>query len=138
MKILICYDGSEISQRALGKAIEAFEHFNPHFILATVADLGHGVTVEDAFSTDEVEHELKDMVLEAGKRLADEGRKIDVIFAVGEPRETLYEIIKRQVPDYVVVGKGQLTSFGEIEERILGSVSEYLIHRTVIPILICH
>ena len=138
MKILVCYDGSEVSQRALGKAIEAFEHFNPHFILATVADMGHGVDVEDAFSANEVEHELKDMVHEAGKRLADEGRRMDVIFAIGEPRETLYEIIKKQVPDYVVVGKRQLTTFGEIEERILGSVSEYLVHRTVIPILICH
>ena len=138
MKILICYDGSELAERVLSKAIEAFEHFNPHFILATVAEMGHGVDVEDAFATDEVEHELKDMVLEAGKRLACEGREMDIIFAVGDPGETLYEIIKRQVPDYVVVGKRQLTTFGEIEDRILGSVSEYLVHHTVIPILICH
>ncbi len=138
MKILVCYDGTELAERALAKAIETFEHFNPHFILATVADLGHGLDVEDAFATDKVEHDLKVMVFDAGQRLAADGRKVDVVFAVGNPMETLYEIIKKQVPDYVVLGKRQLTTFGEIEEKILGSVSEFLVHRTVIPILICH
>ena len=138
MKILICYDGTEVAERALSKAIETFEHFKPHFVLATVAELAHGLDVEDAFATDEVEHDLKVMVFDAGQKLAADGRNVDVVFAVGNPMETLYEIVKKQVPDYVVVGKRQLTTFGEIEEKILGSVSEYLVHRTVIPILICH
>ncbi len=138
MKILICYDGTEVAERALGKAIDTFELFKPHFIIATVADRAHGIDVEDAFSTDEVEHDLKIIAFDAAQKLAADGRNVDVIFAVGNPMETLYEIIKKQVPDYVVVGKRQMTTFGEIEEKILGSVSEYLVHRTVIPILICH
>ena len=138
MKILVCYNESELSERVLNKAIEIFEHLNPHFILATVADMDRGVDVQDVLSTDEVEHELRDMVFETSMRLADEGRKVDVIFAVGKLKEMLHEIIKNKVPDYVVVGKRHLTRFGEIEERFLGSVSEYLVQRTVIPILICH
>lgn len=138
MKILICYDGTELADRALIKAIDVFDHYKPNFILATVADMGRGIDMADAFSTDEVEHELKKKVFEAGKKLVDGGKRMEVVFAVGDPGETLYEIVKKQVPDYIVIGKRELTAMGEVEDRILGSVSEYLIRRTVIPVLICH
>ncbi len=138
MKIVVCYDGSEGSERALDKAVETFDPFNPLFVLATVADMGHGADVEDAFATDEVEHELKDKAIEVAKSIGGEGgRRVDLVFAIGEPRETLCEIVKRQSPDYVVIGKRELTTVGKIEERILGSVSDFLIHHTDVPILIC-
>jgi nucleotide-binding universal stress UspA family protein len=139
MKIVVCYDGSESSERALGKAVETFDHFTPVFVLATVGDLGHGADVEDAFATEEVEHELKDKAIEAGESIGEDGRRnVDLVFAIGEPRETLTEIVKRQAPDYVVIGKRELSTVGKIEERILGSVSDYLIHHTDVPILICN
>jgi nucleotide-binding universal stress UspA family protein len=139
MKILVCYDGSESSERALSKAVETFDHFTPTFVLATVADLGHGADVEDAFATEDVEHELKDKAMEAGESIGEGGRRnVDLVFAIGEPRETLSEIIKKQSPDYVVIAKKDLSVVGKIEERILGSVSDYLIHHTDRPILVCH
>ncbi len=139
MKIVVCYDGTESSQRVIDKAVETFDQSKPAYVLATVADMGHGADVEDAFATEEVEHELKDKAIEAGRSLGGGGaRKVDLVFAMGEPRETLVEIIKRQAPDYVVIGKRELSKIGEIEERILGSVSDYLIHHTDVPILICH
>lgn len=139
MKIVICYDGSERSQRVIDKAVETFDQFKPAYVFATVADMGHGADVEDAFATEEVEHELKDKAIEAAKSIGEGGgRRVDLVFAIGEPRETLAETIKRQSPDYVVIGKRELTKIGEIEERILGSVSDYLIHHTDVPILICN
>jgi len=77
--------------------------------------------------------EGKGLVTKYEKRLADLGIKGDVHFEVGKPGELVVAAAKKYNADMIVMGT---RGFGIIRRSVLGSVSEYVLHHSQVPVTV--
>ena len=134
--IVVGFDDTEPSKRALQRAGQLAEAFGAKLIVTSVAPLLVGVA-RSAGATDPVdspkEHvrELDD----ARKLLAGLQLEAEFVPAVGEPADTIVELAEDHDADLIVVG----TREPGVLERLLGqSVSEEVAHKAHRDVLIVH
>ena|SRR3989338_10449351 len=138
MKMLVCHDGSGISQSALESSIAMFKGVKPEIILATVVEEPADASSYDEASFEKLRAEKEADLKKAAEWVVKQGLNVDAVMAIGDPRKMLVEAIKKKNPDLVVVTsrppKGGVR-FGNITV----SVSDYVIHHVAdCPILIMH
>ena len=92
------------------------------------------VTAESwATMMENARQEGKGLVSKYEKTLADLGIKGDVHFEVGKPGELVVEAAKKYNADMIVMGT---RGFGIIRRSVLGSVSEYVLHHSQVPVTV--
>ncbi len=134
--IVVGYDETEPSKRALDRAAEIAKAFGAKLIVTSVAPVmassGRGAGAIDPTDTPadaraELDH--------AQEHLQGSGVEAEFQAAVGEPAETIVQLAEERHADMIVVG----TREPNVLERLLGqSVSQSVSHRAHCDVLIVH
>ena len=134
--IVIAYDGSDASTRALERAAALARAFGSQLIVTSVApvttNIGRSAGPVDATDPPEAHYaELED----ARRYLEGQSLTADFVPAIGHPAETIAQVAEEREADLVVIGTGERN----ILERLLGqSVSGAVAHRVHCDVLIVH
>ncbi|XP_078483330.1 universal stress protein YxiE-like [Ciona intestinalis] len=145
MKVLVAVDPSNIAEGAFDWYIKNVHQPDNEIVVCHQAEqpklptLGHG----GAFPAEEIAR----IMTEHNKSLADlenqytmkskQAKKSKVVVETteGKPGQAIVKLAEKSGVDLIVMGtRGQ----GAIRRTILGSVSDYVLHHTKIPVLICH
>lgn len=126
---MVCYDGSDASQKALEKVVDNYKAKNPEMILVTVSEGGHASSSNNEWLSGADEHECHDALKKGATWVAEQGLGVDAMLAVGDSRKMISEAISKKTPDLVVVGRHG-------DEGFHHSVSEYLVKNSGCDLLI--
>jgi nucleotide-binding universal stress UspA family protein len=121
MKILVGYDGSDLSHQALNEAIDLAEQFKGTILVLSVF-------------WDETESEKNQILLRAEKRLMETFVKYDIVSESSKsPPSRIGRMAKEEGVDLIAIGsKGR----GGAKAWVLGSTSSKVIEEAPCPILV--
>ena len=135
-KILVAYDGSEYSWKALEYACNLSKSLKGVVRAIYVVEISRfHILLSGVMIT-------RDSLLEIGAKLLEEARQkikekhgidIEIAIRVGHPVEEIIKEAKHWNADLIVIGA---RGAGGFRELILGSIAEALIRHSSIPILI--
>lgn len=134
--IVVGYDDTPASQRALERVADLARAFESKVVVTSVAPIIASAG-RSAGAIDPVEPPSEHArELEQAKAYF-EGKAVqaDYVRAIGQPADTLVELADRRGADLIVVGTRELG----IVQRLLGqSVSESVVHKADCDVLIVH
>lgn len=133
MKIIVCYDGSDASHRAMESTVDYFKAQKPEIILVTVVEPPLDASLENEDVFEKYRNQRHNELMDAAKWITEHGLDVDAILAVGDPRKMLLEAIEKKSPDLVVVARRGKT---EMDKMVLGSVSAFLVRHSPTPMLV--
>jgi nucleotide-binding universal stress UspA family protein len=134
--IIVGYDETEPSKRALERAAEFAEAFGSKLIVTSVAPVlvGGPRSGGPTDPTDPPGHHLEELA-HAQAFLKEHKLDADFLPAVGEPADTIVELATERNADLIIVG----TREPNVLQRILGqSVSASVAHKAHCDVLIVH
>ncbi|GAB6991869.1 universal stress protein [Paenibacillus pini] len=138
-KILLAYDGSKASNKALDRAIELAQAAPDSVIdVIHVFDfprvfMGEGLAPIPA-SVNKDFYDLAEQTIEEVKeRLATAGVNSNVELIQGGPAEVILKYAKENDSDVIIIGSRGL---GGIREFVLGSVSHNVVQHSRVPVLV--
>ncbi|EGC29959.1 hypothetical protein DICPUDRAFT_158383 [Dictyostelium purpureum] len=139
MKFLLATDGSESSLKALGETFQMLNSIRDTLDLITVVDNPTLIT-EEVISSNIIEYSnIAEKILDHCERRCLEhnfilGKNLNRKILIGDVREEIIKYINQKGPfDMIVVGSRGL---GLFKKLMLGSVSEYLVHHSPIPVYV--
>ena len=155
-KILVPYDGSKFSDKALENAIGIAKmsgqntelillHVNPYIPIPLTferpvyyAKTGKSIPLTQYIEelTKEMEENASTMMDEVKKKFTDKEIKIENVLLHGYPPEKIIEFANEQRVDLIVIGSVGLSGFSRV--KALGSVSRNVSERASCPVLIVH
>lgn len=119
-KILVAYDGTEPSKRALQAAAALAKAFSAPLGVVSVVPRRPGRSPIDPWDDGKVH---ADELVEARDLLRAEGLEADLLEPTGDPAMMIEQMAERGGYDTVVVGSRGL---GAVNRLLLGSVSEHV------------
>lgn len=139
--VLVAYDGSTHSRRALSYAFDRFEEaaITALYVLFPPIRMTTGTTGQDDVysSIDEWEENRDDYansVLEGAQELADEhDRTLQSETVEGEPADAIVEFAEKNDVDHLVVGS---TGRDGLSRLLLGSVAEKVVRRSPVSVTV--
>ena len=155
-KILVPYDGSKFSGKALENAIGIAKmsgqntelillHVTPYIPIPLTferpvyyAKTGKSIPLTQYIEelTKEMEENASTMMDEVKKKYTDKEIKIENVLLHGYPPEKIIEFANEQRVDLIVIGSVGLSGFSRV--KALGSVSRNVSERASCPVLIVH
>jgi nucleotide-binding universal stress UspA family protein len=155
-KILVPYDGSKFSDKALENAIEIAKmsgsntevillHITPHIPIPLTferpvysAKTGKSIPLTQYIQelTEEMEENASKMLEEVRKKYTDKEIKIQNVLLHGYPPEKIIEFANNEKIDLIVIGSIGLSGLSKV--KALGSVSRSVSERASCPVLIVH
>ncbi|NBG88467.1 universal stress protein [Isachenkonia alkalipeptolytica] len=147
MKILVCYDGSEASQRAIDKAhqlttdcgiheVTLLHAYEDYSWVATSAD-GYAPSPENLSKLRDLEakkvEEKKEFLFTEGKKFEDTNATLEVKLVQGHPASVITEVAEEGEYDLIIMGSRGL---GGLKRVVLGSVSNSVIQGTNISVMV--
>lgn len=133
MKVMICYDGSDVAHEALERAVEYFHAQKPEIILLTVTGEALDASMENEEIFEKLEEEQHKVLKEAAEWVASRGLDVDAVLAEGKPHQMIMDAIEKKAPDVVVVARQKKSKF---MQAFLGSVSAYLVRHAPCHLMI--
>jgi nucleotide-binding universal stress UspA family protein len=135
-KIVIGYDASPESERALERTAELAKAFGSEVLVASISPAlmpaAHGVGPYDPADPPE-EHRAQ--AVAASRKLTDLGISAERVTGVGDPGESIVQLARVRKADLIVVGARDLSAIS----RLLGqSVSDDVAHHASCDVLIVH
>lgn len=139
--VLVPFDGSTQSRRALAYAFDRFESaaVTVLYVLFPAADTFTGTTgyeefVEESTNWEEIRHDHVAEILESAEEVADESnREIQTVRVEGKPADSIVEFSKKSDIDHVVLGS---TGRDGIARLLLGSVAETVVRRSPVSVTV--
>jgi len=134
--ILVGYDDTEASQRALARAIELAKAFGAELLVTSVAPImeAAGRSAGPLDPTDMPEQHRAELE-HAQKQATDAGVSARLVLAIGHPGEVIVDVANENHVDMIVVGTRELGFY----KRLLGqSTSEAVVHHAHCDVLIVH
>ncbi|SDQ57206.1 universal stress protein [Natronobacterium texcoconense] len=136
-RILVPYDGSAPSKKALEYTIEKFE--NPDVTALYVVPVPEGYWT--AFEDEEMEAAEADRAREQGQETLDEAREtgaehgcdVDTEVVTGKPDRVVLEYAESETYDTIVMGSHGREGVSRV---LLGSVAENVVRRSPIPVVV--
>jgi nucleotide-binding universal stress UspA family protein len=148
-KILVPFDGSKFSEKALETAIEISKKFDASLYLVTILDISsvsppgallgsQKKTMKKSFEVikSATKHEAERMLSEKISICKKAGIDAQYDFLEGVPSDMILKSIKKSDIDLVVLGSHGLSGFSKI--KALGSVSRRVSELASCPVLILH
>jgi nucleotide-binding universal stress UspA family protein len=135
-KIVVGYDDSEASQRALERAATLARAFQSQLMITSVAPIMTGIG-RTGGPVDPVDPPAKhaEELAAARSYLDGLGLQAEYVPAVGNPADTIVELANQRAADLVIVG----TREPGVLQRVLGqSVSDSVAHHAHCDVLIVH
>lgn len=142
-KILVPYDGSPFSKRALDEAQRMAKIYGSTIYLASVIDISNVLPIGQILSKhrrplEQIRSSVKlstELVLQKIKKeYVEQGIDVEKNILVGSPIEELLKFIKQNNIDLVVIGSKGLSGLSKI--RALGSVSRRISELSTCPVMI--
>ncbi|MCZ8516728.1 universal stress protein [Paenibacillus filicis] len=137
-KIIVAYDGSEHSEKALESAIKLAEmnHSAKLEVIYVYVDPfqkmvlgGEGLLLIPS----DLQNEMASAIVEKAKKAVEGLPYANVIFKEGHPAKIILEYTESEGGDLIVVGSRGLGAIGEF---VLGSVSHNIVQHTKVPVLV--
>jgi nucleotide-binding universal stress UspA family protein len=155
-KILVPYDGSKFSDKALENAIGIAKmsgqstqlillHITPHIPIPLTferpvysAKTGKSIPLTQYIQelTEEMEENASKMLEEVRKKYTDKEIEIENVLLHGYPPEKIIEFANNEKIDLIVIGSIGLSGLSKV--KALGSVSRSVSERASCPVLIVH
>lgn len=135
-RILVAYDGSELSEKALETALniageDAGIELHVVNVLEPIVFTGYEVQIGELLEQRKADADAK--MKKVQKSLEDVKNPVQVHVLEGPPGERIVNLAKEKNCDLIVMGSRGLTG---IKEFFLGSVSHYVAQRSNCPVLI--
>lgn len=136
--IVVGYDDTEPSKRALERAAQIAEKFGAQVLVASVARLTHSAPRSAATGPpdpNETPARHQEELEHARSLLQERGITAEVVGGFGDPASTIARLAEERHADLVVVGSRELG----LAQRLLGqSVSQAVTRRAHCDVLIVH
>jgi len=136
-RILVAYDGSENSKRALNVAIDIAKRYGSKLDIVEVIDiaallaLGLSPIPENILQT--VQEKVKADIDEAERKAKEAGVDAKGVIIEGEPAASIVEYATKNNVDLIVTGSRGLST---IKRLFLGSVSTKILNESRVPVLV--
>jgi nucleotide-binding universal stress UspA family protein len=134
-KILVAYDGSPHSERALAMAIDLAKCAGASITLLNAYDKVPGDLGEPNFQEvlNRTVVAARDMTLNVLTKVREEGLTADMNVLEGPAPDAILRVAETEGYDLIVMGSRGL---GHFQGLLLGSVSDRVMHHASIPVLI--
>jgi nucleotide-binding universal stress UspA family protein len=135
--ILVAYDGSEHSRKALDSAVKIAQCFHGKLLILYAFDRVPIVLGDDetARFIERALNKGREMLAEATLQLRNTGLEFSTDTVEGPAAEAILRIALLEDCDLIVMGSRGL---GMVQGLLLGSVSYRVLHHATIPVLIVH
>ncbi|MEM0174047.1 MAG: universal stress protein [Sulfolobaceae archaeon] len=135
--ILVAYDGSEYSKKALNVAIDLAKRYGAKLDIIEVIDTAALLSLGIAPIPDNVLRSIQDKVKadieEAEKKAREAGVEAKGLVVEGEPAASIIEYALKNNVDLIVTGSRGLST---IKRIFLGSVSTKILNESKVPVLV--
>jgi nucleotide-binding universal stress UspA family protein len=134
-KIVVAYDGSEISEKALDSAIKMakLNHFS-HLEIIHVINISKYVVGEAVYIPPvEINSDYSEQIVAQIQKSLLNPDNTHIEIRQGSPAQTILEYAEEVNADLIVIGSRGLNA---ISEFILGSVSHNVVQHAKIPVLV--
>jgi nucleotide-binding universal stress UspA family protein len=139
-KILVAFDGSNLSKKALEKAVSLVQE-QTRISQAPHLDIIHVYHYPSVASTPYfVDATASTYIIEQGKAIIEEAKSfvpaelsVKYVLLQGPPAATILQYAEEKHHDLIITGSRGL---GPIREFFLGSVSHHIVHNAKVPVLI--
>jgi nucleotide-binding universal stress UspA family protein len=140
-KVLVAYDGSNLSKKALEKAISLVQESHdplvtPKLIVMHVLQVpvySYAASAAPYYFNNASIMEKDNAILDQVKRLVPSTLQVNYVTNRGQPAHAILEYAEEEGCDLIVMGSRGL---GAIREFFLGSVSHNVVQNSKIPVLI--
>lgn len=139
--LLVAYDDSEYSKKALDTVKELAEKFEVsvtllHAYEPLYAAYGYHMSPSISEEIRKTMHEQSSVMLEAAKNnLLQLGIKVDTLSIIGHPGETIVDTAQKMDASMIVMGGRGL---GAVKSVLMGSISSYVLHHSKVPVFVVH
>lgn len=139
MKVLVAYDGSDCSQRAVKHALQMAKcNSEMKVTIIAVAYIAELTIYHDFVSNrDEIINEYKKRTMESLEQAKvvfdDAGIAVELSMLIGEPAESIVNTVNEQGFELVIMGTRGLSGFKGL---FLGSISSKVIANVDVPVTV--
>ncbi len=132
-KVLVPYDGTSFSNKALKTAKEMAECYDLELLVLDVVAVP-GVTVASASDITNADKMTTNPVIEAAKAIiGDSNIKVSYKIAMGDVVKTIVNVCRAEQCKLIVMGNRGLSGISEV---LMGSVSHKVVELSNIPVMI--
>ena len=144
MKVIICTDGSEVSETSIDKFLEILSGTTELLIrVISVYEPPVPMATEPFIGSQDYYHHVSDEARKLAKKYSDKARakiksrlpeaRISTQIAKGKPEQVIVETAEEWPADLIVVGSH---GYGFWGRALLGSVSDFLVHHAPCSVLV--
>ncbi|MFB6347210.1 MAG: universal stress protein [bacterium] len=136
---LLATDGSDQARRAEDFFIEAFDPSSTRVIVVSVTEQfppgiikeGESLTKEAKVLRNELSEEVRSIAESSQDRLREAGFDVEITLLAGDPGSEICEHARKVDAAGIVLGR---RGHGEVTELLMGSVSQYVVHHSPVPV----
>lgn len=134
-RILVCYDGSAESRRALARAAEIASAVPSELTVVSVAEPIYGEPPYTGYADPIEEERHRTLLANAARALRSHGISAATVEPVGDTAPAILESARETRADLIVVGSRHRSA---IRRLLFGSVSRELVVEAAFDVLVVH